>query len=89
MDKQDIPRTSETFSCFFPVTTSPQVQPFSWLQQEKECFHCALRDWHHTTYILFFFFFGLAFLLSILHLWDSSIFLYALINYLLLLLINI
>ena len=63
------------------------MQPFSWLQQEKECFHCTLRDWHHATYILFFFF-GLAFLLSILHLWDSSIFLYALINYLLLLLIT-
>lgn len=55
MDKQDIPRTSETFSCFFPVTTSPQVQPFSWLQQEKECFHCTLRDWHHTTYIYIYF----------------------------------
>ena len=31
------------------------MQPFSWLQREKECFHCTLRDWHHATYILFFF----------------------------------
>lgn len=65
MDKQDNPRTSETLSCFFPVTTSPQVQPFSWLQKEKGCFHCTLRDWHHTTYILFFFFWSGLFALNI------------------------
>lgn len=65
MDKQDNPRTSETLSCFFPVTTSPQVQPFSWLQQEKGCFHCTLRDWHHTTHILFFFFWSGLFALNI------------------------